>query len=139
MNRETHLPHFREHFYRRERRSIPRSRAFVREALTAWGVGERRDDVLVCVSEIATNALLHGVPPGRGFRVMIWLDHDGLLRVEVHDSGDGAPRVGRPDGEAESGRGLLLVETLADKWGVGERHPGKVVWAEFAGCSPGDR
>ncbi|WP_369205435.1 ATP-binding protein [Streptomyces sp. PU-14G] len=140
MNRESHLPHFREHFYRRERRSIPRSRAFVREALTAWGVGERRDDVLVCVSEIATNALLHGVPPGRGFRVMIWLDHDGLLRVEVHDSGDGAPRVGCPDDEAESGRGLLLVETLADKWGVGERDPGKVVWAEFAGCySPGSR
>lgn len=145
MNRETHLPHFREHFYRRERRSIPRSRAFVREALTAWGVArERLDDVVLCVSEMATNALLHGVPPGRGYRVMVWLDHDGLLRVEVHDSGGGAPRVARVDDDAESGRGLVLVDALADKWGVGERNPGKVVWAEFTDCctgadSPGSR
>ncbi|NSC21990.1 ATP-binding protein [Streptomyces albus subsp. chlorinus] len=135
MNRETHLPHFREHFYRRERRSVPRSRAFVRDALAAWGVpGRRGDDVVLCVSEMATNALLHGVPPGRGFRVMLWLEHDGVLRVEVHDSGDGAPRVRPADENAESGRGLLLVEALADKWGVGPRNPGKVVWAEFSGC-----
>lgn len=132
MNGDNRLPHFRERFYRRERRSVPAARAFVGEALTAWGVGERGDEVLLCVSEMATNALLHGVPPGRGFRVMAWLDHDGWLRVEVHDSGEGAPRVGRPEAEAESGRGLLLVETLADKWGVGERDPGKVVWVEFA-------
>jgi hypothetical protein len=35
--------------------------------------------------------------------------------------------------EGERGRGLLLVAALADKWGVGERHPGKVVWCEFFG------
>jgi anti-sigma regulatory factor (Ser/Thr protein kinase) len=134
MNRETQLPHFREHFYRRERRSIPRARAFVGAALGDWGAGERSDDVLLCVSEMTTNALVHGVPLGRGFRVMLWLEHDGLLRIEVHDSGEGIPRLDRPDGDAESGRGLLLVEMLSDKWGVGERSPGKVVWAEFAGC-----
>ncbi|MGP3987433.1 ATP-binding protein [Streptomyces sp. 3N207] len=134
MNRETHLPHFREHFYRRERRSIPRVRAFVGAALGDWEAAARCDDVLLCVSEMATNALLHGVPPGRGFRVMLWLENDGLLRIEVHDSGEGNPRLDRPDDDAECGRGLLLVEMLADKWGVGERNPGKVVWAEFAGC-----
>lgn len=136
MNRETHLPHFREHFYRRERRSIPRVRGFVGAALRDWGAAARSDDVLLCVSELATNALLHGVPSGRGFRTMLWLEHEhgGLLRVEVHDSGAGAPRMAVADDDAESGRGLLLVETLADKWGVGERNPGKVVWAEFAGC-----
>lgn len=58
---------------------------------------------------------------------------DGVLRIDVHDSGDGWPRLRVPDGE--SGRGLLLVEVLADKWGVGERDPGKIAWCEF-GISP---
>ncbi|MDF4250947.1 ATP-binding protein [Streptomyces sp. WMMB303] len=136
MNWETHLPHFREHFYRRERRSVPRARAFVRRALEDWGAAARGDDVLLCVSEIATNALLHGVPPGRGFRVMLWLESDGQLRIEVHDSGEGTPTLSSATDDAETGRGLLLVETLADKWGVGARNPGKVVWAEFADCRP---
>ncbi|GAA2605030.1 ATP-binding protein [Streptomyces axinellae] len=135
MNQENRLPHFREHFYRRERSSVPRVRAFVGAALGDWGATARCADVLLCVGELATNALPHGVPPGRGFRTMLWLEHDGVLRVEVHDSGDGAPRMTVADSDAESGRGLLLVEALADKWGVGERNPGKVVWAEFAGCS----
>ncbi|MGR8008092.1 ATP-binding protein [Streptomyces hypolithicus] len=124
------LPLFREVFYRRERRSVPLAREFTRTALADWGVYERMGDVLLCVSELATNVLLHGVPPGRGFRLHLYLERPGPLRVEVHDSGGGHPKVREPDGE--SGRGLLLVAALADCWGVGERDPGKVVWCEFA-------
>ncbi|MFF3402526.1 ATP-binding protein [Streptomyces sp. NPDC002659] len=125
-------PCLREQFYRRERRSVPAAREFVRTAVTDWGLGARMDDVLLCVSELATNALVHGVPPGRGYRLKLWLygDGDGALRIEVHDSGGGLPAVREPD--EESGRGLLLVAALADKWGVGERDPGKIVWCEFA-------
>ncbi|MFH8610374.1 ATP-binding protein [Streptomyces sp. NPDC018029] len=124
----------RESFYRRERQSIPAARAFAAAALVDWGIdGERADDVTLCVSELATNALLHGVPPGRGFR--LHLNHaDGVLRVEVHDSGGGWPRCGgiEDDDDAdESGRGLLLVAALTDKWGVTERDPGKIVWFEI--------
>ncbi|MER7623996.1 ATP-binding protein [Streptomyces sp. NPDC126503] len=124
-----HIPSFREAFYRRERRSVPLARDFTRRALADWGLDARADDVLVCVSELATNALLHGVPPGRGYRLHLYLELPGALRVEVHDSGDGTPRVREPSGE--SGRGLLLVDALADRWGVGERDPGKIVWCEF--------
>ncbi|MFE7774696.1 ATP-binding protein [Streptomyces sp. NPDC057445] len=122
----------REAFYRRERRSVPAAREFADRALADWRVTRRADDVLLCVSELATNALLHGVPPGRGFRLHLRLDE--VLRVEVHDSGDGEVRAPEPvgDADAESGRGLLLVAAVADKWGVGERNPGKVVWCEFA-------
>ncbi|WP_142214346.1 ATP-binding protein [Streptomyces sp. SLBN-118] len=120
----------REQFYRRERRSVPAAREFVRTAVTDWGLGARMDDVLLCVSELATNALVHGVPPGRGYRLKLWLHGAGVLRVEVHDSGGGLPSLQEPDGE--SGRGLLLVAALADKWGVDERDPGKIVWCEFA-------
>jgi anti-sigma regulatory factor (Ser/Thr protein kinase) len=140
MNIEPQHAHLRERFYRRERRSVPAAREFAREALVEWGCTSRADDVLLCVSELATNALLHGVPPGRGFRLQLSRDVGGVLRVEVHDSGDGRPllptrpddHAADPEEERECGRGLLLVGALADKWDVGERMPGKVVWCEFA-------
>ncbi|WP_112470306.1 ATP-binding protein [Streptomyces triticisoli] len=135
MNTETRLPTARERLYRRERQSVPAARAFTRVALTDWGMAERADDVLLCVSELATNALVHGVPPGRGFLLRLLPYDGGGLRVEVHDSGDGVPAVPQPDaGEpGEGGRGLLLVAELADRWGVSGRSPGKVVWCEFGG------
>ncbi|MFD6281577.1 ATP-binding protein [Streptomyces sp. NPDC060209] len=134
MNESTRLVSFREAFYRRERRSVPLVRQFVREALLDWACEADLDDVLLCVSELATNALVHGVPPGRGFRVQLtWGD---VLRIEVHDSGGGEVRGGAaPAPYAEYGRGLLLVGALADTWGVGERSPGKTVWCEFAGSA----
>jgi two-component sensor histidine kinase len=84
------------------------------------------------VSELATNALVHGVPAGRGFLLRLVLHGDGVLRVEVHDSGPGTVGIPEASAESEHGRGLLLVAALADKWGVGERNPGKIVWCEFA-------
>ncbi|PBC85221.1 MULTISPECIES: ATP-binding protein [unclassified Streptomyces] len=151
MHKEIRALCARTAFYRRERRSVLRAREFARTALTDWGLDHLADDVLLCVSELATNALLHGVPPGRGYRLCLSLDESGLLRVEVHDSGAGEPRlpVSLPcdggEGECESGRGLLLVSALADAWGIGERVPGKIVWCEFRcygkgygkGCSEG--
>lgn len=136
MNETTQLPCFREAFYRRERRSILLVRRFAREALVDWACEVCVDDVLLCVSELATNALVHGVPPGRGFRMhLYWERGDGRLRIEMHDSGDGevpAAQDPEPGPDDEGGRGLLLVSVLADAWGVGERSPGKVVWCEFA-------
>lgn len=134
MNETTQLPCFREAFYRRERRSVPLVREFARTALADWASGVDVDEVLLCVSELATNALVHGVPPGRGFRVhLYWERADDRIRIEVHDSGDGEVVTAQcPAPDAEGGRGLLLVSALADAWGVGERSPGKVVWCEFA-------
>ncbi|MGY0492524.1 ATP-binding protein [Streptomyces sp. WG-D5] len=124
----------RERFYPRDRRTVPAARRFARDALADWGLAghERAEDVSLCVSELATNALLHGVPPGRGYQLHLSYG-DGVLRVEVHDSGGGVPRVGAGDGEG--GRGLLLVAACADAWGVGERAaPGKAVWCVFRMC-----
>jgi polar amino acid transport system substrate-binding protein len=95
----------------------------------------RQDDLLLCVSELATNALLHGVPPGRGYRVRL-VRFEDAVRVEVHDSGGGVPRLraagGGAAGEGAGGRGLRIVDALADRWGVeGREGPGKAVWCEF--------
>lgn len=130
MSAQPQHPRTREVFYRRDRRSVGQAREFTREALTDWSVTDRSDDVLLCVSELATNALLHGVPPGRGFQLRLALD--GVLRVEVHDSGSGEVRAPDISPESERGRGLLLLAAVADKWGVGDRNPGKVVWCEFS-------
>ncbi|MEU5539672.1 ATP-binding protein [Streptomyces sp. NPDC020362] len=130
MNAQTELLYQRDQFYGRTRRSVPAARRFADWSLTYWGLAawERRGDVSLCVSELATNALMHGAPPGRGF--LLRLRYDGrLVRAEVHDSGPGVPRLA--EHADEGGRGLLLVTALADEWGVGKRCPGKVVWCEW--------
>ncbi|MGY1437429.1 ATP-binding protein [Streptomyces reniochalinae] len=88
------------------------------------------------VGELAANAALHGRVPGRSFRLRVRSSSPGSLRLEVTDAlGERAPRpaprsVG-PD--AESGRGLLLVEALAERWGVTHGpFPCKTVWAEVS-------
>lgn len=132
VNEQIELLRQRDQFYARARRSVPAARRFTEWSLSYWGLTEweRSADVLLCVSELATNAVVHGVPPGRGF--LLRLRRDGtVIRVEVHDSGTGVPAVAHPTLD-EGGRGLLLVSVLSDKWGVGERNPGKIVWCEFA-------
>ncbi|MFE5087545.1 ATP-binding protein [Streptomyces mirabilis] len=135
MNETIQLPPLRERFFRRERRSVPAARLFAGESLAGWGLAgtARADDVLLCVSELVTNALLHGVPPGRQF--LLFLRYDGsVVHVEVHDSGPGVPRVVEKGDDGDvGGRGLLLVAALSDKWGVKKRELGKVVWCDFAG------
>ncbi|MGX5214031.1 ATP-binding protein [Streptomyces violaceus] len=84
------------------------------------------------VAELAANAATHGRLPGRDFRLVL-LGGGAILRIEVTDThGDDFPRRRSPAPDAESGRGLLLVEALADRWGVQPGPvPGKTVWAEL--------
>ena len=84
------------------------------------------------VAELAANAATHGRVPGRDFRLTLYVVGD-TLRIEVTDTcGDRSPLPQHPSAEAESGRGLLIVEALADRWGVvrGPR-PRKTIWAEL--------
>ena len=112
------------------RASVSAAREFVLTTLVEWNLDDRQDDIRLCVSELASNALLHGVPPGREFCVRLLLDGH-LLRLEVRDSGNGRPTVRQPDHERCTGRGLFLVRELADDFGVIEHVPGKTVWASF--------
>ncbi|WP_420718457.1 ATP-binding protein [Streptomyces sp. H51] len=136
--------------------AVREARRFTRATLDQWGAGDRYDDVCLVVSELVTNALRHALPEGAGARpgagaacaagaagatgqhapvrlhLMRW---SGRLVCAVRDLSDGTPVAGSADDfSAESGRGLLLVDSFADGWGW---HPltgafgGKVVWALF--------
>lgn len=79
---------------------------------------------------VATNAVLHGVPPGREFCVQLEF-REGLVLLGVRDSGDGRPE-GRPESvDLCAGRGLLLLRELADDFGVTQHVVGKTVWVVF--------
>ncbi|MGW5214216.1 ATP-binding protein [Streptomyces sp. NPDC004051] len=107
------------------------ARCFVAKTLTRWGQTERLDDIRLCTSELVTNAVVHGTPAGGRIFVRVEL-HATVLRIEVHDGGDGTPTRRKAGGTADDGRGLLLVSAFADHWGVEERQgPGKCVWAAF--------
>ncbi|MDQ0602094.1 anti-sigma regulatory factor (Ser/Thr protein kinase) [Streptomyces canus] len=124
------MPLLRQRRFSRSRCSARAARDFALATLGEWHVDDRHDDIRLCVSEVATNALIHGVPPGRDFCVRLCLDGT-TLRVEVRDSGDGQPVVRLPDIADPDGRGLFLVRELADDFGVTEHVPGETVWLVF--------
>ncbi|WP_314222273.1 ATP-binding protein [Streptomyces zaehneri] len=103
-----------------------------------WGHPSTSDAscaVALVVGELAANAVRHGRVPGRDFGLRLVLDAAaGLVRVEVADAASGKRPPALPPPvcpEGESGRGLLLVDVLALRWGWTPRVPvGKTVWAE---------
>ncbi|MFB7498325.1 ATP-binding protein [Streptomyces sp. NPDC056161] len=118
------------------------ARHLAAEQVHSWGWTydtEANRTVALLVTELAANAALHGRARGHGFRLRLTLyPADATLRIEVTD-----PRPDRrPPGpgdlepaclDAESGRGLLLVEALATHWGTTCADPyTKTVWCEVA-------
>ncbi|MEE1831997.1 ATP-binding protein [Streptomyces sp. SP17KL33] len=125
------------------RRGARLARLLAVERLTAWqvspGVTERAEQV---VAELAANATLHGRLQGRDFQLALMLDTaTETLRVAVTDARAErlpvlSPHCTTPQ-DSESGRGLLLVAALADRWGTEPYPPsGKTVWAEFGRLGP---
>ncbi|WP_232246752.1 ATP-binding protein [Kitasatospora mediocidica] len=101
----------------------------LRAALARWGVPGLADTAELLLSELVTNALLH---TPHGARVDVLLDVRGRLRVEVRDDSVQLPRPRRAADTDTSGRGLVLVEALADDWGVRLRGDAKITWFELA-------
>lgn len=110
-------------------RSVTLSRRRAARLVTEWGHPEQAGEAALLVSELATNALLHGCMRGRLFRVHLALT-EATLRIEVSD-----PRGERLPGLRTAddcyGRGLLIVARIADRWGVEPRTVGKTVFAEL--------
>lgn len=100
------------------------ARRHVRSRLLAWGLDDLVDPVLLLTSEVVTNALLHS---GTGLALTVARDGVGV-RVEVAD-GSGVPPVQRDHStSASTGRGVQLLEAIADDWGWTATSTGKLVW-----------
>lgn len=92
----------------------------------------RYEDVVLVVSELVANSVRHGASSAIDIKVAA---HADRIRVEVTDSGPGFSRDA-PRGE---GLGLLIVEKLADRWGMHDGRMRFTVWAEFSARPPGDQ
>ena len=108
--------------------SIAEARRFAAEALRRLGADDERAEVArLLVSELATNVVLHAGTP-MDIRVARL---DGAVQVEVADMApDRAVRPG-PKRSAVGGRGIVLVDSLADRWGVDVRDGAKAVWFQL--------
>ncbi|MEU5276212.1 ATP-binding protein [Streptomyces asoensis] len=128
VTEQDRAPQLRRRLGRADLRAVPETRRALRELLRDWGRPGRSETAELLTSELVTNALVH-------------TDDDALLtatvspsglRVEVRDSAAHRPRPRVPGAdEATHGRGLVLVESLADTWGVRAQGGGKVVWFEL--------
>lgn len=111
--------------------SVPLARRFTADVLTVWGVSDC-DSALLITTELVTNAVAHTV----GFCELRLEATDGVLRVEVTDRSTRLPTFAAlsvdVDQDSEGGRGLVIVDALADWSGVVDHGVGKTVWAELA-------
>jgi serine/threonine-protein kinase RsbW len=114
--------------------SIPRARHDLRVVLDGWGLAELADVAELVLSELLTNAVRHTAPTTQDVGVVLERDV-GSLRLEVADSGSADPVLRAAGPDAESGRGLGLVDMLTDgRWGVvsNPHGGGKTLWARIA-------
>jgi serine phosphatase RsbU (regulator of sigma subunit)/anti-sigma regulatory factor (Ser/Thr protein kinase) len=124
------LPLHAHRTFAADERSVAKARAFAREMLETWDAGDLADSVVLLVSELVTNAVVHA---GTTARLELRLDTQSV-RVEVEDL---HPRrvlpmvVDEPPEEAEDGRGLLITFSLASAWGVDYTSASKRVWLRF--------
>lgn len=115
-----------------ERRSVGEARHRVVEQLGTWGIrGEGCDTAALVVSELFANAVIH--TSSRTIAFNLGATPEQLL-IQVADDGSGpsTPMPQRADSDAEFGRGLLLIQSMTERWGVGPVEDGaadRIVWA----------
>jgi anti-sigma regulatory factor (Ser/Thr protein kinase) len=102
--------------------------------LEGWGDPDTRDVVLLLISELVTNAVVHA-------RSTVTIDlavtDDGPVHVNVHDESTVRPTARRHQSDRPGGRGMHLLESMAARWGVEESRTGKSIWFEVDRLQPG--
>lgn len=105
------------------------ARALVRTLLALWDCDDADDAGALLTSEVVSNAVRHAAGV-----LAVQLDLrlvDGVVRVAVEDPATAQPTLRNAGAEEMGGRGLMLVDALAARWGSRPTERGKVVWFEF--------
>jgi anti-sigma regulatory factor (Ser/Thr protein kinase) len=106
-----------------------KARSQIEAAIHAWDVPVDASVAVLLTSELVTNAITHEA----GEIVMLVVSCDGgQLRVDVHDTSRSLPRPVDAPGDAETGRGLMLVASLSTDWGYYRTRAGKAVYFTLA-------
>ncbi|MFD7121888.1 ATP-binding protein [Streptomyces sp. NPDC059922] len=112
--------------------SAAAARTYAREFVTYYVPDASEDqitDVQLITSELVTNSIRYGTEPDDS--LLLVLDaRPGRVRIEVHDPVQRQPQVRPESDERDGGRGLFIVDAIADRWGVTDQPFGKAVWAE---------
>ena len=103
------------------------ARAALRRAFSGRLPVKSVESLLTIVSELVTNAVVHG--PGKPIQLTVTAEPDGSIKGEIADQGHGKVAIREIEDETPGGMGLRIVRALADRWGVydGSTH----VWFEL--------
>ncbi|OEU86801.1 hypothetical protein DB35_24570 [Streptomyces abyssalis] len=119
---------------------VGRARRWARTRLAGWGIGGDEalaETVLLLVSELVTNAVVHAGTPSVLRMLLPGRHAPGAVRLEVADMSTCPPRQRHAEGDDTNGRGLELVSGLADRWGWQREGFGKRIWCELDTPGPG--
>lgn len=119
-------------------KSLSAVRDMVRTATRAWRADERTEEITLTTHELVANALLH-TDGGVTVTIRLLGGAERRLRIEITDRSTVHPEMRAAETWHRTGRGLLLVDWLADLWGVESRGAGKCVWCEFLIPDQGER
>jgi len=119
-----------QHIHQADPEGLVEARTTLRQALAAWGASPLSTDIELAADELITNALVH-TDGGAMLTVELLTNGRHMVRLEIQDCSSEWPRRRVPGETATSGRGLLLVDALAGRWGVDPLGTGKSVWCEF--------
>ncbi|CAL9505886.1 ATP-binding protein [Streptomyces sp. enrichment culture] len=118
---------------------VGRARRWARSRLAGSGIEPDEpiaETLILLVSELVTNAVVHtGCPAVLCLSLPDGADEGATVRLEVTDRSDRAPVPRCVDGDATGGRGLALVDGLADRWGWSAEGTGKRIWCELDRCA----
>ncbi|MER6214109.1 SpoIIE family protein phosphatase [Streptomyces sp. NPDC001272] len=120
----------RQHVAPGDPEALVAARHMIGTAVRAWGARSRADEIELVADELIVNALMHTDGPAI-VTLRVLSGPQRRLRVEVEDRSSALPRRREAGDAGVSGRGLMLVDRLADVWGVEPRGSGKCVWCEF--------
>ncbi|MEU7279099.1 ATP-binding protein [Streptomyces sp. NPDC045431] len=119
---------------------VGRARRWARSRLAGSGIGEDEplaETLVLLISELVTNAVVHtGCPAVLRMLFGAGSAEAGTVRVEVADRSSCPPRPRHADGDDTNGRGLELVDGLADRWGWQAEGAGKRIWCEVDRGAP---
>ncbi|MYV59905.1 protein phosphatase, partial [Streptomyces sp. SID4931] len=131
----SHAPRLHQYIHQADPEGLSDARAIVRQALADWDMAEFADDAELVTGELLVNVLLH-TEGGAVLTLEVLPEPVRRIRLSVQDRSSAWPRRRTPGETSTSGRGLLLLDAVATRWGIEPRGEGKAVWCEIGPAPP---